>query len=137
METPKPKLNINVANEELKIYVFTVQGGVVNVAVPEDVKAVLAYNDNGAVEMVRKDYATGVMINLSKRAEVSVRKIVDAVNLQPDTPMKILLDTPPPQTKERTNSEFVYSMLMIADRFVESPRDKASIKRILGKIKIV
>jgi len=136
METPKPKLNINTDNEELKIYMFTVQSGVVHVAVHEDVKAVLAYNDNGAVEMVRKDYATGVMINLSKRAEVPVREIVDAVNLQPDTPMKILLDTPPPQTKEKSINDFLYGLLLIKDQYIKIKKDKTALENIIKRIKI-
>lgn len=136
MNNINPKLNISIANEELKIYMFTVQGGVVQFAVPEDFKAVLAYNDKGAIEMIRKDYPAGLPISLNKRAEVPIRKIVDAINLQPDTPMNVLLDTPPPPTKERSSAEFVYGMMLIADKFVENERDKASIKCILGKIKI-
>ena len=136
MNQPNPKLNINQNSEELKIYMFTVQGGVVQMAVPEDFKAVLAYNDRGAIEMIRKDYPAGVPINVNKRAEVPVRKIVDAINLQPDTPMKVALDTPAPITKEKSTAEFVYGMMLIADKFVENERDRASLKRILGKIKI-
>lgn len=136
MTDPIPKFNIQLLNEELKIYMFTVQGGVVQMSVPEDFKAVLAYNDKGAIEMIRKDYPAGVPITVNKRAEVPVRKIVDAVNLQPTVPTNIAMDVPPPSTKEKTSAEFVYSLMLVVDKFVELPRDKATMKRILNKIKI-
>ena len=38
--------------------------------------------------------------------------------------------------REKTILEFIYGMMLIADKYVENPRDKVSLKRIINKIKI-
>ena len=137
MEPSKIKFNINQNNEELKVYMFTIQGGPLQVELAEDFKAVLAYNDQGAIDQVRKDYPMNVTIHLKKRAQVDVKKIMDAVNMPaPVMPQEIKILPEPKVSKEKTVKDFVYGMLMIADRYVESPRDQASLRRIINKINI-
>ena len=77
MNTPIEKLELEKENEELKIYMFTVQKGALNVEVEEDFKVVMAYNDNGAAVQVLKDYsplAPGAQIFVKKRAPVGREK---------------------------------------------------------------
>src|SRR3990167_7134885 len=81
MNTQTPKFNIEQNNEKLQVYMFTIQGGPVQIEFPEDFKAVLAYNDQGALEQVRKDYPMGTAIHVKKRAQVDVKKIMDVVNM--------------------------------------------------------
>src|SRR3990167_11507800 len=138
MNTQTPKFNIEQNNEELKVYMFTIQGGPLQVELAEDFKAVLAYNDQGAINQVRKDYPMNVTIHLKKRAQVDVKKIMDAVNIPtPVIPQEIKILPEPKVSKEKTVQDFIYGMLMVADKYVESPRDKTSLKRIINKIKII
>ena len=135
MDISKTKFNINQNNEELKVYMFTIQGGPLQVELAEDFKAVLAYNDQGAIDQVRKDYPMNVTIHLKKRAQVDVKKIMDVVNMPaPVMPQEIKILPESKVSKEKTIQDFVYGMLMIADKYVESPKDRASIKRIIKKI---
>ena len=142
MTESTPKFNIEQDNQELKLYMFTVQNGVVqlNPPVPEDFKAVMAYNDLGAIEMVRKDYPAGLSIVVNKRAQVEVKKIIDVVNIQPSgvalTPQNVQIMVTPPEPREKKVTDFINGMMLIADKFVVDKRDQASIKRILKKIKL-
>ncbi len=135
-------MNIEQDNQELKLYFFTVQGGTVqlNPPVPEDFKAVMAYNDQGAIEMVRKDYPAGFSIVVNKRAQVEVKKIVDVVNIQPSavaiTPQNVQIMVTPPEAREKNAQDFICGMMLVADKFVENKRDQTSLKRIINKVKI-
>lgn len=135
MNTPN-KMEINKNAEELKVYMFTVQGGPVTLEVAEDFKAVMAYNDLDAINMVRKDYPAGVVISMKERARVEVRKIIDAVNLQPTVPQDLGATIAPPASKEKTAQDFVYGMMLVVDKYVVSKREQATMKRILSKIKL-
>ena len=134
MEPIKPKFNIEQNNEELKIYMYTIQGGPVQIEFPEDFKAVLAYNDQGAIDQVRKDYPTTTVIHLKKRAQVEVNKILNAINLPLSKPIEIVSLAPP--TKEKTIKDFIYGLMLISDKYVENKRDQASLKRIIAKINV-
>ena len=134
MEPVKPKFNIEQNNEELKVYMFTIQGGPVQIEFPEDFKAVLAYNDQGAFEQVRKDYPVTTVIHVKKRAQVEVNKILNAVNLPLSKPIEII--SLPAPTKEKSIKDFIYGLMLISDKYVENKRDQVSLKRIINKIKI-
>ena|SRR3990167_2867593 len=134
MEPIKPKFNIEQNNEELKVYMYTIQGGPVQIEFPEDFKAVLAYNDQGAIDQVRKDYPTTTVIHLKKRAQVEVNKILNAINLPLSKPIEIVSLAPP--TKEKTIKDFIYGLMLISDKYVENKRDQASLKRIIAKINV-
>lgn len=131
----QPKMNINKEAQELKLYMFTVQGGPIKIDLPEDFKAVMAYNDVDALNMVRKDYSAGLPLFIKKRAQVEVRKIVDVVNFQPTAPQEMKLIVAPPEPEQNTMQDFVYGMTLVADKYVKNARDRASLKRIIGKIK--
>ena len=135
MTTQPPKLNIEKNNEGLKIFLFTVQSGPMQIEVAEDFKAILAYNDQGAIDILKKDYTSNAIYHAKKRAEVPVKKIIDAVDLGAQVP-KIEFIMPEPVPKEQSVASFVYSLMLAADKYVENDRDRASLKRILGKIKI-
>ena len=53
MEQTNNKLEINKNKEDLKLYFFTIQQGTVQIDVTEDFRTVLAYNDTGAIDLVR------------------------------------------------------------------------------------
>ena len=135
MNTQQPKLNIEKNNEGLKIFMFTVQGGPMQIEIAEEFKAVLAYNDQGALDIIRKDYPAGVTFHLKKRAEGPVKRIIDAVDLGAVEP-KIEFIMPEPVPAEQSKASFVYSLMRVADKYVENARDRATLKRILGKISI-
>ena len=130
------KINIEKDSNALKVYMFTVQGGPVAVHLAEDFKVIMAYTDEEAINMVRKDYPAGIVITIKERARVEVKKIVDAINLQPLAPQDLKVVVTPPPAREKTMQDFVYGMMLVADKFVENERDRASLKRIIGKIKI-
>lgn len=136
MNTPNLKMNIEKDAQELKLYMFTVQGGPIKIDLPEDFKAVMAYNDTDALNMVRKDYPAGLALFVKKRAQVEVRKIVDVVNLQTTTPQDLKIYVTPPTPREKTMQDFIYGMLLISDKFVTDKRDQASLNRIIKKIKV-
>src|SRR3990167_200412 len=134
MNQSKPNMDIQREGQDLKIYFFTVQGGPVMVEFPEDFKAVMAYNDKGAVDMIRKDYPAGVIITARKRGEVPIKRVIDAVNLQPTVPQDLKIHVTPPPPREKTVQDFVYGMMLISDKFIINKRDQASLKRIMEKI---
>jgi len=132
-----PKLNINQDNKDLKIYFFTIQGGPMQITMAEDFKAILAYTDQEAVNMVRKDYPTGRMINVSKRGQLEVKRIIDILNIPESNPIQHLeLQVAPSPPREQTIKDFVLSLMFLSDKFIDNPRDRSLIKRILSKIKI-
>lgn len=137
MEPPKPKFNIEQNNENLKVYMFTVQGGPLQIEIAEDFKAVLAYNDQGAYDEVRKDYPAGTLIHVKKRAQVEVKKIIDVVATKTSSiPQEIKILPAPQPAKEKTIKDFIFGIMLVADKYVESERDRASLKRIIKKIKV-
>ena len=137
MNTLIPKLNIEKDSQELKVYMFTVQGGPVQVEFPEDFKAVMAYNDTDALNLIRKDYPMGAIISVRKRATVPVKMIIDTVNLQPTVAQDLKVIVAPPVTpQEKTVRDFVYGMMFVADKYITNKRDKTSLKRILKKVKL-
>src|SRR3990167_2762700 len=127
MNTPIEKLELEKENEELKIYMFTVQKGALNVEVEEDFKVVMAYNDNGAAVQVLKDYsplAPGAQIFVKKRAQVGVKKVLETINVQmPGVPqtVEVKVEEPEPAPLPKTQV-FVNNMLLIADRFQTGPQ---------------
>ena len=134
------KLELKTPLGDLKIYFATVQGGAQSIEVAEDVKAVMAYDDNGALELIRKDYPAGVSITVRKRAQVDVSQIIGKVRL-PEVPvdassiLPALLDVPPPPPpRKKTVKDFVYGMMLLSEEYVTNPRDKATIKRIISKL---
>jgi len=129
------KMNIEKNANELKLYIFTVQTGGLVMNVPEDCKAIMAYTDDDAFQNVRREYPVWVNLSVRQRAKLSVRKLFDTVNINPVT-QDLKAEVEAPVSKEKTIREFVAGMLYIADRFVESPRDKAVLRRIIGKIKL-
>ena len=133
----KEKLELKTPLGDLKLYFATVQGGAQSIEVAEDVKAVMAYDDNTALELIRKDYPAGVAITVRKRAIMHVSEILGKVKV-PEHPvdatsiLPALLEVPPP--KKKTVKDFVYGMMLLAEEYVTNPRDKASIKRIISKL---
>ena len=129
-------MNIEKEAQELKLYLFTVQGGPIKIDLPEDFKAVMAYNDNDALNMVRKDYPVGLPLFVKKRAQVEVRKIIDVVNLQPAVPQDLKIYVTPPVSREKTVQDFIHGMMLISDKFVSDKRDRTALKRIIKKIRV-
>ena len=107
------------------------------ITMAEDFKAILSYTDEEAVNMVRKDYPTGRIINVNKRGQLEVKRIIDILNIPESNPVQHLeLQVAPSLPKEQTIKDFVLGLMLLSDKFVENPRDRSSIKRILSKIKI-
>lgn len=136
MSEQAQKFNIEKGENDLKLYFFTVQGGPMIIQLPEDFKAVMAYTDTDACNMIRKDYPFGALISLKKRGQIEIKKIVNAINLDVKTPQPVEVQTDPELTKNKTVQDFIYGMMLIADKFIIDKRDKASIRRIIKKIKI-
>ncbi|MDZ4227858.1 MAG: hypothetical protein U1E54_01290 [Candidatus Levybacteria bacterium] len=136
MTEPIEKMPIEKDNNTLKIYMFTVQTGPVQIAFPEDFKAVMAYNDSDAALMVSKDYPQGTILHVKKRAQVEVKRIVDALNLQPAQPQEVKMILPPPDpTPQKTKKqEFINGMMLVVEKYVESKRDRTIVKNIINKI---
>ena len=124
-------MNIEKNSQELKMYIFTVQGGPVAIKLVEDIKSIMAYDDLAAMDMVRKDYPAGSVINVTKRAEVSIKKILDIVNGQSLPSQELKIETP---VQDKTPQSFIHGLMLVADKFVIDKRDKTSLKRIISKI---
>jgi len=130
------KFNLIEHDAVLHLYFFTVQGGMTTVEIAEDVKAVMAYNDAGAIEQLRKEYPAGTVISARVRAKLDVKRIVDALNLPDDfsaVPMPVTLPPSSPP-KEKTAKDFVFGMMLVADSFVSDADDREALKRIISKI---
>lgn len=132
-----PKLKTNKNNEELKIYMYVVQGGPIKIDIPEDFKAVMAYNDNDAINMVRKDYPAGLPIFIKKKAQVDISKVLDAVDLQATAAQDLKIHVTPPEPRQKSVRDFVYGMMLVADKYITNKRDQSSMKRILKKINLI
>ena len=132
MEQTNNKLEINKNKEDLKLYFFTIQQGTVQIDVTEDFRTVLAYNDTGAIDLVRAGYPTGVPINIKKRAHVDIKKIIDRID-SPAQELKLSIEPLP--EREKTARDFVLGLMLVSDQYITSKRDRASLKRIISKIK--
>lgn len=153
-EPEEKKPNTEQAPQELKLFVFTVQGGPMLIEIAEDLKIVMALDEQAAFNMVRRDYPLGSIISVKKRGQLELKKIADALlGMNVNVPTSVEVDdrkttiTGPlgtlpseavqlPSTPEKTVQDFIYGMMLIADKFVEDKRDRASLKRIINKIKI-
>ena len=125
-------MNIEKDSQKLNIYMFTIQRGPIQINLAEDFKAIMAYNDVDALNMIRKDYLAGAQIFIKKRAQVEVKKIIDVIGM----PQELKVHVVSPPIKKKTNRDFVNGMMLIADKFVKNKSDQASLKRIVNKIKI-
>ena len=137
-------MNIQKNAEDLKLFMFTVQKGIMSVNILEDFKAVLAYNEQDAINTVRKDYLVAMPLTIKKRAQLEVKKLVDVVEVTtpPTIPVappithQIPIDPPPPVTREEKVQSFVNGLMLVADQFVTEKRDQVSLRRIIKKIKL-
>lgn len=136
MKTLNLKFDIQREKQDLKIFFFTVQEGTVSVEFPEDFKVVMAYNDKDAINNIRKDYPIGLVIAARKRGEISVKKIFDSINFNIEVPQDMKMLVTPSMPQKKNVKDFVYGMMLIADKFIINKRDQASLKRIIKKIKI-
>ena len=141
MTEPAIKYDLMQNGQALNAFLFTVQDGPVSVEVKEDMQVILAYDDEGAMNELRKAYlhlGPGKQLSVRKRGQIPVENIVKALNIPVNgtatVPQQVAVEQQPRPTKEHTEREFVYGMMFVADRYVENTRDKASIKRIMGKI---
>ena len=136
MNEQNPKFDLKHETQDLKVFFYTVQGGPMLVEFPEDFKAVMAYNESGAVENIRKDYPAGVVISARKRGEVTVKRIVDAINLKMEgQSQELQIHVEPKISREKTAIDFIHGLMLVADKFVTNKRDQATLKRIIGSIK--
>ena len=129
------KMNIEKNSQVLKLYMFTIQTGLLQIEVPESFKAVLAYNDTDAVNMVRKDYTETDIISIKKRAQVEVTKIIDIVDVELFSPKELKVRVPITNQKDTTAQEFIYGMMLVADTFIKNKQDRIVLKQIINKLK--
>lgn len=133
------KMEITKESADLKLFLFTVRRGgfIIDIEIPEDFKAIMAYSDKEAVEMVRHDYPAGLTLKVKQRGQISVKKIVDAVSIpvtgQPIQQVKVTTPSLPPV--ERSKQDFIYGMMYVADKFITNKRDQATLKRIIERLK--
>ena len=144
MDIPIQKLNIEKDNQELKIFMYTVQGGAIKIDLPVDFQAIMAYNDNDAFNEVRKNDPPGLAIMVRKHAEIPIKKLMNSINMtntepsvQPSsiTPAEVQFLSDPPPVVDRSVEKFIYSLMLVAEKYVLDKRDQASLKRIIKKIK--
>ena len=138
MNEEHKKFDLTHGNSDLKAYFFTVQDGPLQLEVAEDFKVVIAYNDQGAFEHVRMYYPKGKVISVRKRGEMPIKNIIDHINLWPTRPYARpieVINKKEPQ-KEKSAEQFIQGLMLVADKFVTEKRDQASLKRIIGKIKV-
>ena len=134
MENIQNKMSIEKDSRALRLYFFTVQKGNLAIEIPEDVKAILAYSGDEAFEKVRNDYTVNTRIAIKQRASVPIHRIVDVVDLNPLVPQSIKIEAAPQVSENKSKKDFIYGMMLIADRFIESDRDRNTLKRILKKV---
>ena len=116
------KFEIKKNDNDLKLYMYNIQRNV-----QENFRAIMAYTDGDALNLILKEFNPGrVLIN--KKGEIKISKIIDTIIF--DTQKTVS------EQKEPAIAEFIYSMKLIADKYVENKRDQASLKRIINKIKI-
>jgi hypothetical protein len=140
MENKSQKMELN-KKKELRLFLFTVQSGPTFVNVQQDVKAVFSNDELDAFTIAKKDYPEGQLLSITRYGSIDVEQIRTII----DNPMHGIENPMHTTTKDRelsvpvkegSQSEFIYGLSLLADRYVESPRDKAALKRIVSKIKI-
>lgn len=144
MENPTPKFDLEKNQQDLKLYFFTVQTGAIKIDLPEDVQAIVAYNDEEAFQELRRHYVRGVPMLVKKRASVSYKKILTVLKEptlgSPMTMPQETATTPEPApavtVTATTPEQFIHNLLLVADKFVTEKRDQTTLKRIISKIKI-
>lgn len=145
----KKKYNLEENGNHLNLYFFTIQKGKLPVEVPEEAQAYLAYDDLEALNTLRSGYGhipKGELRHIRKRANISIPDLLQSINIPGDRaiPTPVVLDSsitslkvePSSKSKEISKQQFVYNTLLVADKYIESDRDKKTIKRILEKIEI-
>lgn len=139
MTEPTEKRDLKKDGQTLKLYMYTVQSGQIKIDVPEDFKAILAHDESDALNRVLQDYRylpKTTQFFVKKRAQVEVQKLLDVVNLPELTGGFKIVNVVPEVTKEKTIKDFVFGMMLVADKFVTDKCDQMSLKRIINKIKI-
>lgn len=128
------KLDLQKDGILLNLFMYTVQNS--QIPQQEDFKAVMAYTQEEAIDTVRRDYVLGVVIAFTLRAQVSVKSILDIVNIDQTIASVQAPIVPPVPAKEKTEKDFVYGMMLVSDKFIKDEVDKEVVKKILSKIVI-
>lgn len=136
MESPVEKFNLEKDSKKLKLFMFTIQKGLVQINTAESFRAVMAYDDESAVNLIRKEHLGTPQIFLNKRAEVEVGKIIDAVQFDKIVPQTVNLIESPQPIKEKTVEDFIAGLMLMGEKYITNKRDLVSLKRILSKVKV-
>jgi hypothetical protein len=126
------KSTLTKDGKNLKIFFYTVQLGPVQVQVKEEAKLILAYDATEANIKVTEFFPVGTKGLVKNHGSLPVSMIVDTLELIPKE-----INVPPSfQEPEDPRKTFICNTLLLADKFVSSKTDKATIKKILNKIKL-
>jgi hypothetical protein len=135
-----PQLKLTKGNEELTLFTF----GVRDTAPPpeepvskETLAVILAYNQSEAISNILKDLGPRERIFLNKKGELKIKVVLNTIDFDDVMTMAAKMPTPEnptPPEKQQTPEEFMWSLSLIADRYITSKRDVASVKRIINNI---
>lgn len=138
----KKKYDIAKGDEPLRLFLYSVQEGPMFIQFPFRVMAVLAFSEGDAYNIVRAGYPQGKLLSISQKGILKIQELLDQLNFTVPTSggMEVKMNTEPvPEKKEAPiigKEHFVYNMFYIADNFVTDLRDRATLKKIIGKIKL-
>ena len=132
----KPKFNLEEdAKLPLRLFFFAVQRGPTFFNVLMEFRVSIAYTEDRAKQAISETYPKGQMISITSRGGLNVKDLLGVLNFGDNLPQALKVENEPKQDVQPTEQQFVFNMLLIADRFIEDTEDKETIKKILGKIK--
>ncbi len=156
-EKKKPMFEMEQeAKHPLSMYFFTIQKGMPQA---NELNVILAYTDGQAINSINKRFPDGHVFSISKKGELPIQKLLEVIRVDgkavspqdldvknkgmvigekiDKSAVKVKVEeyplvTPPLKTKQ----QFVYDLMLVADRYVLDKKDVASLKRILKKVQI-
>lgn len=141
MNQPQKKFNLKQDANDLTLFMYTIQRGPVHVEMQEDFQAIIAYSEADAFNQVRTSYPAGIPLFIKKHATINVHNILSVVNKEDVFPSIIIKPSEsdflndPPVRVDANVEKFLYSLALASDTYVTDKRDRATIKRIINKLK--
>ncbi len=125
-QTKKLKLETDI-KQELKLYFMITRPVAVNVS-NEFVQPILAYNLESAVREARKNIPSNFSLVYHGQV-ISVKEFLSKIHLGKE---KVLLEH---KVKTSSKKQFVWDLMLTADKFLKDEKDKKALKRLIKKIK--
>lgn len=142
--TPKKVKKFELEKDKklsLNLYFFSIQlGRSIIIEIPYDLRVIIAYTDQEALDSVRKEYSPGTILHVTKKGQLLVRDLLTVIDLGGEKPAVTSLPIEPPEEikkkEKKTKEAFINELLLVTNEFVGLKKDQEMIKEILKRVKI-